>query len=93
MPSLLRHENYPPQILFHSLQADHQLGCGNPNDCLLFNYLETLLPAKHRATRDRLEVYIPKGWRGALRDCNAKENLTTSDWIRLVIAERIGEEV
>jgi hypothetical protein len=48
---------------------------------------------KHRATRDRLEVYIPKGWREELRIRNSAENLTTSDWIRKAIALRIGKDI
>ena len=48
---------------------------------------------RHRSTRDRLEVYIPGGWRERLRLANASEGLTTSAWVRQIVADRIGEEL
>lgn len=46
---------------------------------------------KHRQERDRIEVYIPLGWRDRLKEKNAEEGISTSDWIRRLVAERIGE--
>lgn len=48
---------------------------------------------RHRQQRDRLEVYIPRGWRERLRAANQAEGLTTSEWIRNLVAERIGAEL
>lgn len=48
---------------------------------------------RHRQQRDRLEVYIPQGWRERLRAANQAEGLTTSEWIRNLVAERIGAEL
>mgnify|MGYP003117701151 CR=1 FL=1 len=46
---------------------------------------------KHRSSHDRLEVYIPKGWRAELKEQNSKDGITTSDWIRSIIAQKIGK--
>ena len=47
---------------------------------------------KHRQERDRIEVYIPLGWRDRLKRANASEGVSMSQWIREVVAKRIGEE-
>ncbi len=47
---------------------------------------------KHRQERDRIEVYIPQGWRERLKAVNADEGISTSDWVRLQVAKRIGED-
>jgi LDH2 family malate/lactate/ureidoglycolate dehydrogenase len=46
---------------------------------------------RHRQKRDRLEVYIPRGWRDLLREANAKEGISTSEWVRQAVAARIGK--
>lgn len=48
---------------------------------------------KHRQERDRIEVYIPRGWRDRLKERNSQEDppISTSEWIRRIVAERIGE--
>ena len=46
---------------------------------------------KHRKERDRLEVYIPRGWRERLKKINDQENISTSQWVRDIVAHRIGE--
>jgi hypothetical protein len=47
--------------------------------------------ARHRQKRDRLEVYLPAGWRERLAEVNQSENLSTTAWVRKVVAARIGE--
>ena len=46
---------------------------------------------RHRTTRDRLEVYIPLGWRDRLKEVNEAKGMSTSEWVRQAVAERIGE--
>ena len=46
---------------------------------------------RHRKTRDRLEVYIPLGWRDRLKEVNEAKGMSTSEWVRQAVAERIGE--
>ena len=48
---------------------------------------------RHRQRRDRLEVYIPQGWREKLRAVNFGEGLSTSAWVREMVAKRIGESL
>lgn len=48
---------------------------------------------KHRKERDRLEVYIPRGWRELLKEKNNKEGISTSQWVRQVVAERINRKL
>lgn len=45
---------------------------------------------KHRQERDRIEVYIPRGWRERLKEKNAAEGISTSEWLRELVAIRIG---
>lgn len=45
---------------------------------------------KHRQERDRIEVYIPRGWRERLKEKNATEGISTSEWLRELVAIRIG---
>mgnify|MGYP005813376113 CR=1 FL=1 len=47
---------------------------------------------RHRSQRDRLEVYIPQGWREKLKKVNDSEGLSTSAWVRSMVALRIGED-
>lgn len=46
---------------------------------------------RHRKTRDRLEVYIPLGWRDRLKEINEAKGMSTSEWVRQAVAKRIGE--
>jgi LDH2 family malate/lactate/ureidoglycolate dehydrogenase len=48
---------------------------------------------RHRKTRDRLEVYIPLGWRDRLRGVNEAKGVSTSEWVRQIVAARIGEYI
>ena len=47
---------------------------------------------RHRSQRDRLEVYIPQGWRERLKKINDSEEISTSAWVRNMVALRIGED-
>lgn len=48
---------------------------------------------RHRQKHDRVEVYLPRGWRKLLRATNRAAGLTTSQWLRKVVAKRIDREV
>ena len=50
---------------------------------------------RHRQLNDRLELFLPLGWRQRLKDSISgdSDHASMAAWFRATVAERIGEEV
>jgi hypothetical protein len=48
---------------------------------------------RHRAKNDRLELFLPVGWRERLKkSVKVAGHVTLADWFRQIVAAEIGEE-